>query len=114
MGKLKCNSILHLPNLFWMKFTLDDTHAVLIDKMVKTFDKGYPGKEGLVNASSGDSPSEQLKRLKVYLTTNLSKPDENGAYGILLTDENTIDLILLKNHPLFESIMSYFTERAII
>ena len=111
MKKLGFKAINHFENLFWISFELDDASAVLISEMVKAFDRGYPKKEGLLSEQGKVSPSDQLRGTKMVLRKDLSRPDDHGVYGILLGDEHTLDLMLLKNHPLFERLMSHLEKR---
>ena len=111
MEKLKVKSINHKENIFWLSFALNDASAELIDGMVRAFDKGYPWKEGILLEGINISSSRQIIGTKIALQRDLSRPDDHGIYGILFADKKVVDLILLKDHPLFKKLISYLQKR---
>ena len=108
---IKPTKIYHLENLIWIRFGLTDESALLIAGLIRELDRGYPGKEGIMSQPQTDSPSQELKGMKMILESDLSGSDRDGGYGILFIDDAMIDLILMKDHPLFKKASSYLEER---
>jgi len=103
MGNKYVSGISNFENMLWVRLKPDIEVIKKIERIVSTVETDFG--EGLL------SPSEDIEKIKDYEKISprrMSHKYKSNVYAISIINNDLIDLILIKNNPIYEKVFDLY------